>query len=173
MADDPAENRLGTRPPDLDDLLLICRHLNDAHARYVVIGGFALFEHGLARLTDDLDLLVDPAPENVARVKVALDCLPDQAAREILDTDVADYVVVRINDEITVDLMASACGVEFAEAERFIEKRLIRGVEVPIASPALLWKTKQTPREKDALDRSFLRKWFADHGQEPPEVAGD
>lgn len=170
MADDSTNEKLGTRPPGLDDLLLICRSLNERQARYVVIGGFAIFEHGLARLTDDLDLLIDSAPANVARVKEALECLPDQASREVLDTDVADFVVVRINDEITVDLLASACGVSFTEAERYIERRTIKGVEVPIASPALLWKTKQTWREKDALDRSFLRKWFADHGQEPPET---
>lgn len=84
-----------TRPPTVDDLLLICRHLNEQGAKYVVIGGFAIFEHGLARLTDDIDFLVDSAPENVARVKRALECLPDRASRDVLDTDVAEYTVVR------------------------------------------------------------------------------
>jgi len=73
-----------------------------------------------------------------------------------------------VNDEVTVDLMGSACGVDFRHAEAFIDWREIRGVRMPVASPVLLWKTKLTWREKDALDRSFLRKWFADHGQEPP-----
>lgn len=80
--------------------------------------------------------------------------------------------MVRVNDEITVDLMGSACGVRYEEAEKLIDWRDIRGVNVPVASAQLLWKTKQTYREKDALDRSFLRKWFADHGQEPPGLAG-
>jgi hypothetical protein len=75
---------------------------------------------------------------------------------------------VRINDEITVNLMGSACGIRYPDAVAMMEWREIRGVRIPFASPALLWKTKQTHREKDALDRSFLRKWFADHGVEPP-----
>lgn len=168
MADDAPDNPVGTRLPTLDDVLLICRHLNDQKARYVLIGGFAIFEHGLARLTEDIDLLIDNRPENVALVKKALECLPDKASREVLDNDVADYAVVRVNDEVTVDLMGSACGVGYKEAEGQIDWREIRGVMIPFASAQLLWKTKQTCREKDALDRSFLRKWFADHGQEPP-----
>ena len=168
MTDDSSTPEDATRPPSLDDLLLICENLNAQEARYVLIGGMAIFEHGLARMTEDIDLLVDSSPENVARTKKALECLPDQASREVLDTDVKEYVVVRINDEITVDLMGSACGVNYEEASSLIDWREIRGVRVPVASPQLLWKTKQTYREKDALDRSFLRKWFADHGVEPP-----
>lgn len=166
--DDQRED--ATRPPSLDDLLLICRQLNQLEARYIIIGGLAIFEYGLARLTEDVDLLIDSSPENVRIVKKALECLPDKASRDVNDSDVADYVVVRINDEITVDLMGNACGVDYNEASSMIERREVRGVSIPFASPHLLWKTKQTCREKDALDRSFLRKWFADHGMEPPET---
>ena len=168
MVDGAGDSGLTSRPPCLEDLLLICTHLNLQAARYIVIGGLAIFEQGLARLTEDIDLLVDSLPDNVARVKQALECLPDQASREVLDTDVQDYIVVRINDEVTVDLMGSACGLDYQQAEKWIDWRTIRGVRIPFASPELLWKTKQTYREKDALDRSFLRKWFADHGREPP-----
>jgi hypothetical protein len=37
--------------------------LNRAHARYVVVGGVALVLHGHPRLTVDVDLVVDLAPE--------------------------------------------------------------------------------------------------------------
>lgn len=158
----------GTRPPNIEDLLLICRSLNEHQAAYVIIGGLAIFEHGFARMTEDIDLLVDGRPENVARIKSALACLPDKASLDVNDTDVLDYTVVRINDEITVDLMGSACGIDYEQARAMISIREVRGVPIPFASPQLLWKTKQTYREKDALDRSYLRKWFADHGMEPP-----
>ncbi len=68
MADEAPGDSLGTRLPTLDDVLLICRHLNDHKARYVLIGGFAIFEHGLARMTENIDLLIGNRPENVARV---------------------------------------------------------------------------------------------------------
>jgi hypothetical protein len=47
------------RAPEPEDLVRICRALNDAGARYVLIGGFAVVVHGAARFTKDIDLLVD------------------------------------------------------------------------------------------------------------------
>jgi hypothetical protein len=49
-------------------------------------------------------------PDNVARVKRALSVLADNAAADVADTDVREYVVVRIADEVIVDLMGRACG---------------------------------------------------------------
>ncbi len=170
MNGDPSEPKESTRPPTLEDLLLICRSMNHESARYILIGGVAILEHGLARMTEDIDFLIDPSPDNVARVKKALTCLPDQASNELADRDIAEFLVVRINDEITVDLMAEACGIGYDEASSMMEWRTIRDVKVPIATPQLLWKTKQTHREKDALDRSYLRKWFSDHDMDPPSL---
>lgn len=77
------------------------------------------------------------------------------------------YVVVRVCDEFTVDLMAKACGMTYSDAESLIEFRNHLGVKIPFASPALLWKTKQTYRDKDAVDRSFLRRLLEDRGEWP------
>jgi len=41
------------------------------------------------------------------------------------------------------------------------------GVTIPFASPILLWKTKQTFREKDQIDRLFLRRLLEDRGEWP------
>jgi hypothetical protein len=108
-----------------------------------------------------VDLLLDPSLDNQARVKKALLSLPDQAVRELGDEDLTRYVVARVADEILVDLMFSACGVTFAEAERErgIEVRDVDGVSIPFASAPLLWRMKQTVREKDIPDRLFLRQW--------------
>jgi hypothetical protein len=40
------------------------------------------------RTTKDIDLLVDPAPENIARLKQALSVLEEDAAKEPTSTDV-------------------------------------------------------------------------------------
>ena len=90
------------REPQIEDLVRICRALNEAGARYILIGGFAVIAHGGARTTKDIDLLVDASPENVARVKRALPILEDHAVDEVVDTDVARYTVVRVADEIVV-----------------------------------------------------------------------
>ncbi len=44
-----------------DDLLLLCRRLNEAGAKYLVLGGFAIIQHGFARATEDIDLFIAPA----------------------------------------------------------------------------------------------------------------
>ena len=106
------------REPQIEDLVRICRALNEAGARYILIGGFAVIAHGGARTTKDIDLLVDASPENVARVKRALRILEDHAVDEVADTDVARYTVVRVADEIVVDLMAQACGIDYSDAAR-------------------------------------------------------
>ncbi|MGH8017033.1 MAG: hypothetical protein ACREIA_01880 [Opitutaceae bacterium] len=89
-------------------------------------------------------------------MKRALEILPDQAVRELGDEDLAEWLVVRVNDEITVDLMTVACGVSFAEAENEIEWATVEGVSIPFASAELMLRMKQTLRDKDAVDRAFL-----------------
>ncbi len=42
--------------------------LNTAGIRYVVVGGLATVLHGYARLTVDIDLMVDLAPEQAEKV---------------------------------------------------------------------------------------------------------
>ena len=153
--DDQDDDR-SARAPEPDDVLRICRALNESGARYLLIGGFAVIAHGAGRFTKDIDLLVDDAPENVARVKRALSVLADNAAAEVADDDVERHVVVRVADEVVVDLMGRACGLSYVEAARDAETIEREGVRIPLASPATLIRTKDTHRPQDALDRAFL-----------------
>jgi hypothetical protein len=57
------------REPQVEDVARICQSLNDAGARYILIGGFAVIAHGGARTTKAIDLLVDAAADNVSRIK--------------------------------------------------------------------------------------------------------
>ena len=148
---------LESRPPTRDDLLLICRSLNDHGARYLVIGGFAIIAQGFTRATEDIDLLIEHSSANLEKVRAALQVLPDQAVREVTNEDLHEFIVVRVADEVVVDLMLRAGGVSFAEAQGEIEYREIGGVNIPFASARLLWRTKQTHREKDELDLHFLK----------------
>ncbi len=146
------------RAPEPEDLVRICRALNDAGARYVLIGGFAVLAHGASRFTKDIDLLVDDAPENIARVKQGLAILADNAAADVADDDVREHTVVRVIDEVIVDLMGRACGLSFADVAADMEWHDMDGLRVPVASPASLVRTKETYRPQDAIDRSFLQQ---------------
>jgi hypothetical protein len=101
---------------------------------------------------------VDSSPENFARIKTAMLALPDGAIREVSPTDLEEFVVVRVGDEVLVDLMKAACGVEYAEGSQQIELIEVQAVAIPFANPELLLRLKQTLREKDAEDRFFLQR---------------
>ena len=89
--------------------------------------------------------------------------------RELQPGETSRYGVVRVGDEIMVDLLKSAFGIEYAEAVKEIVVGEVEGVPIPLASPRLLWRTKKpSRRSKDAEDLMFLQQYFREHGQEPP-----
>lgn len=146
------------RSPEDDDLVRLCAALNAEHARYLVVGGMAMNQHGMLRATADIDLLLEGSRENQGRVLKALEILPDKAVREVKENDLDEYTVVRVADEIVVDLMLAACGVTYDDAANEIETRVVQGVAIPFASAKLLLRTKQTYRERDIPDRIFLEE---------------
>jgi hypothetical protein len=164
------EEELVPRAPEEADLVAICRQLNKLGARYAVIGGFAVIYGLYPRATGDIDLLIDTALENEALVYQALEILPDKAVRELKPGEVSEYSVVRVADEVVVDLMKSACGIEYAEAAKDVVVHEVQGVPIPFASPRLLWRTKKaTRRAKDAGDLAFLLEYFRASGEKPPD----
>jgi hypothetical protein len=78
---------------------------------------------------------------------------------------VGRYTVVRVADEIVVDLMARACGLDYADASADAAVMTMDGVDIPVASPATLIRTKNTVRPSDAVDRHYLQALLdADRG---------
>jgi hypothetical protein len=150
-----------SRGATIDDLIELCRHLNEARAQYVVIGGFAVIHYGYFRGTNDVDLLIEASSENVEKVRRALSYLPDQAIREVEADEIIKYEIVRIADEFVVDLLTKACGITYKQAAAHIEIAEIEGVPIPFLKPELLIKTKDTYRPKDITDREFLQEFIA------------
>jgi hypothetical protein len=155
---DDGADRGDSRAPEFEDLLSLCRALQREQVRYVLIGGFAVIIHGFVRSTKDIDLLVDASESNIRAVKRAMADLPDNAAALLADDEVLRYPVVRVADEVVVDLMKEACGIDYEKAvELGVDVFEIEGVEIPLASKELLIRTKDTVRESDAVDVRFLR----------------
>lgn len=169
MANDRPSPELEPRTPTVEDLRDLCRELNLRGAKYVVVGGFAMYAANYRRETMDIDFVVATDRENEAKVFSALSTLPDNAVRELQPGELQKYTVVRVGDEIVVDLMGSAGGIDYAEAAKNIIIREVDGIPIPFASPRLLWRMKATThRAKDAGDLIFLKHWFAERGEEPP-----
>ena len=67
----------------------ITKRLHDLGVPYAVVGGMALFQHGLRRFTEDVDILV--TKENLKRIHHELDGLgylpPHQRSKHLRDTE--------------------------------------------------------------------------------------
>lgn len=167
--DSGAPEELTSREPSVEDVVDICRELNARGARNLVVGGFAVRQAGYARTTGDIDLLVDPALENEANIYESLATLPDGCVRELNVGDVGKFTVVRVADEVLVDLMAKASGISYEEAKGYVDVRELDGVQIPFANPDLLWRMKsRSTRPKDQGNIHFLRELFAAEGRQPP-----
>ena len=93
---------------DASPLLRVCRLLNEAGAQYLLCGGQACILHGLVRTTEDVDILIEPSEENCRRVIQGLAGLEDGAARELTPADLIENVVVKVADEVEVDVSTTA-----------------------------------------------------------------
>jgi ABC-type glycerol-3-phosphate transport system substrate-binding protein len=155
-----------TRPATWEDLKTVARYLNEAGAEYAVVGGYALAAHGFNRLTEDIDILVDPAEANSRRWIVALGRLPDAAAGELIrDPDVFAQdkrYAVRVNDEFTIDVMPAVAGQTWEALRSFIEIVDLEGVALRVLSLEGLLRTKQGARPKDQMDAAVLASAIAE-----------
>src|SRR5258705_13960623 len=143
-------------------LLRVCSLLNRYNAQYLIVGARACWLHGYVRATADVDILVPEDMENHARVIAALSELEDQAAAELTPRDFVENIVVKIADEIEVDVSTRAWTVSYADAIVTALKITIEGVEVPYVDLQTLIRSKSTQREQDKVDIQRLRSLTAD-----------
>ena len=150
---------------ETDPLLRVCSLLNAHSAKYLVIGGHACILHGLVRTTEDVDILVEDSDENLKKVIAALSEMEDGAAKELTPRDLLENVVVKIADEVEVDVSRSAWRISFNDAIDSALHVEIDGVDVPYVDLKTLIATKETPRERDRADIVGLKRLLQ---QNPP-----
>jgi hypothetical protein len=141
-----------------DPLLLVCSLLNKHGVRYLVVGGHACILHGLVRTTEDVDILIQDDEENFPRVIAGLSEMADGAARELTVDDLRNNVVVKVADEVEVDISKSAWTVSYSDAIADAESIEIEGVRIPFLSLTQLIRSKETYREEDHGDLIRLRR---------------
>lgn len=150
---------------ETDPLLRVCSLLNAHSAKYLVIGGHACILHGLVRTTEDVDILVEDSDENLKKVIAALSEMKGGAAKELTPRDLLENVVVKIADEVEVDVSRSAWRISFNNAIDSALHVEIDGVDVPYVDLKTLIATKETPREQDRADIVGLKRLLQ---QNPP-----
>jgi hypothetical protein len=91
--------------------------LSARNVRFVVVGGHALAYHGRPRYTKDLDVFVEPSPENAARLLLALEDFGfGGLGLAAADFDKPGKVVQLGVAPNRIDLLTSIDGVPFDEA---------------------------------------------------------
>ena len=143
-------------------LLRVCSLLNKHNAQYLIVGARACWLHGYVRATVDVDILIPEDLENHARVIAALSELEDRAAAELTPHDFVENIVIKIADEVEVDVSTRAWTVSYADAIVTALKITIEGVEVPYLDLQTLIRSKSTQREQDKVDIQRLRSLTAD-----------
>ncbi len=128
------------------------------HVEFVIVGAYAAIFHGNPRLTEDIDFLVRPTPENTRRLRSALQEFgsPVNVERECLDPDEVIQIGLK---PVRVDILASVSGVstETIWARRTAGK--FEGRDVSYIPLDLLIENKLAAgRSKDLLDVESLRR---------------
>lgn len=144
-----------------DDWIAMLNALLDADARFLVIGAHALAVHGVPRGTQDLDILIDPTPENADRVWRALLLFgAPVASLEISKADLIhpDMVMQFGLPPNRIDFLTSISGIanfETVWAGRVMHE--LRGRSVPFIGRAELIANKRASgRRKDLADVEAL-----------------
>lgn len=152
----------------------VCAALNRSGVRYVVVGGVAVVLHGYPRLTADLDLVVDLAPEQAA---AAIDAIVGLGYRPRLPVDPGDFAdpdvrrgwveernlrVFSLHDPgdpvADVDVFAEH-PIPFDELWADSVVLTVGGTDIPVASIDHLVRLKEEAgRPQDELDIEALRR---------------
>ena len=128
---------------------------------FCVVGGLAVVLNGYVRLTEDVDILVSPQPENLERMLGVLRQWGEGWARELTSADFpAQEGSVRIREqEFDLDIFVQMRGNTldtFRSELRFLEAA---GTRIPFLGPRALILLKQDSwRPKDQNDTQAMRE---------------
>jgi hypothetical protein len=137
--------------PDFVDLL---RAFAAADVRFLIVGAYALAIHGRPRATGDLDVWIEPTPENAERVMTALAHfgapMTQISASEFAQPGVVYQIGVPPG---RIDILTELTGMTFADAWPDRIRRPFGGVDVDfIGREAFIRNKRATGRAKDLGD---------------------
>jgi hypothetical protein len=142
--------------PDFVDLL---RAFIAADVRFLVVGAYALALHGRPRATGDLDVWIDPTPENASRVMRALQAF-GAPLHDITESDFTrPGVTYQMGVEpVRIDILTELTGVSFAEVWPDRMRGAFGEVHVDfIGLQAFIRNKRATGRLKDLADIEGLQ----------------
>ncbi len=146
-----------TIPPDWKEFL---EALLSENTKFLLIGGHALAFHTEARLTEDLDVFVEPTKHNAESVARALVSFGFPNATESIDALATPNKVFMLGRKPwRIDVLTGIDGLSFREAWQSRVPVDFYGVSLfVIGRSALLKNKKASGRKKDLVDVALLER---------------
>ena len=158
----------------LADVEAILRALNDAGARYLIVGGVAVVAHGYVRYTADLDIVLNLERENILRAMNALEAIGYRPLVPVKGAEFADEALRRSWREEKgmivfqlVDLSRQGTRLDVFVTEPFdfdqefaaAKWEKVSEVQAPLLQiDTLIAMKRAAGRDKDLIDIEELRK---------------
>jgi hypothetical protein len=140
------------------DFRELLQAFNEDAVRYLIVGGLALAFHDQPRFTKDIDIWVEPTPDNAVRVYHALASFGAPLDKVTSEDFSKEDVVFQIGvAPLRVDVMTSITGVTFKEAYLSRETSSYGDVPVNVLGRAdLIANKRATARPQDLVDLDHL-----------------
>lgn len=150
--------------PSFEKLLAI---LAKAEVKFIVVGGIAVSIQGYVRFTEDVDILVDDAGENLRRLLDCLSVYGEGFARELSVDDFTDEEgairIIEAVEKCQIDIFTRINSKKYSDVIKDADRFSVADYQIHVASKASLigWKSASV-REKDRLDVLALNRLLDD-----------
>ncbi len=150
--------------PTFEKLLVL---LAEGEVEFVLVGGVAVTLHGYVRLTEEVNILIEPSTTNITRLLATLANYGEGFARELTPDDFTDEEgAIRIVEETEmsqIDIFTRMSGLHYSDLASDADALDLAGHSIKFASKAALIRLKErSQREKDQLDVTALKKLAED-----------
>ncbi len=144
--------------PDFKNML---RLLNQHRVKYLIVGGYAVMKYTEPFYTEDMDIWVEPSPENAGRTYQALVQFGAPMADLTVHDLAQEHIVFQFGmAPIRVDIMTSIDAVCFSEAWQQRVQTHLNDIPIPILSLQHLKQNKKaTNRDTDKIHLARLEKY--------------
>lgn len=139
-------------------LAQVCGRLDEAGARYVLVGGRAVQLWGRRRPARDIEILVDATVENLGRVLAALEQAGVELARPWLAPELAGRRVTVLGGCPRVTILTEITDLRYPEAAGEAVTKPLSGLGIPTASLRHLIVILKAGLASDAEDAVALER---------------
>jgi hypothetical protein len=141
----------------LNQLKDVFESLQKHNVHHVVIGGIAAVLHGVPRATFDLDILINPTPENGQKLLDALTDAKLGTALLVSAEELLAHEITIFKDRVRIDVQTITPGLRFEDAWKNREEMEYQGQLFYVVSREdLIASKKAAGREIDLEDVRLL-----------------